>query len=236
MATGGTTRTSDPNRPAFTVRELRAITDEAHGHGRLAAAHCTNSQGVANCLDADVDMIIHCVFNEPDGTYRFRPELVERLLAAGAWVNPTLYVMRVRIERLQHKREASGPLAAGESALLEWSKRAMEARFDGTYRMARAGVRITAGSDSPWGFYAPGEFVHEVSMLVEAGLPCRDALVAATSGAADSIGVGQVAGRLEAGRTADVLVVAGDPLRDIAALWDVRDVYQGGVRLNRGVR
>jgi imidazolonepropionase-like amidohydrolase len=236
MATGGTTRTSDPNRPAFTVRELRAITDEAHGRGKLAAAHCTSSQGVTNCLDAEVDMIIHCVFNEADGTYRFRPDLVERLLAASAWVNPTLYVMRVRIERLEARREASGPLAASEAALLEWSRRAMEARFDGTYRMAQAGVRITAGSDSPWGFYGPGEFVHEVSMLVEAGLPCRDALVAATSGAADSIGAGQVAGRLEPGRPADVLVVGGDPLRDIRALWDVRDVYQGGVRIDRAVR
>jgi hypothetical protein len=34
-------------------------------------------------------MIIHCVFTEPDGTYRFRPDLVERLVSARAWVNPT---------------------------------------------------------------------------------------------------------------------------------------------------
>lgn len=53
------------------------LTDEAHRHGRLAAAHYTATQGVQNCLDAEVDMIIHCVFNEPDGSYRFRPDLVE---------------------------------------------------------------------------------------------------------------------------------------------------------------
>jgi imidazolonepropionase-like amidohydrolase len=165
MATGGTTRTSDPNRAAYTVAELRAITDEAHRHGRLTAAHCTSSEGVANCLDAEVDMIIHCVFNEPDGTYKFRPDLVERLARVNAWVNPTLYVMRVRIERLQAKQEREGPLAPRDAALLEWSRRAMEARFDGTYRMAKAGIRMAAGSDSPWGWYAPGEFVHEMRML-----------------------------------------------------------------------
>ena len=55
------------------------MTDEAHRHGRLTAAHCTSAQGVQNCLDAGVDMIIHCIFNEPDGTYRYRPDLVERL-------------------------------------------------------------------------------------------------------------------------------------------------------------
>ena len=98
------------------------------------------------------------------------------------------------------------------------------------------GVRMTAGSDSPWGWYAPGEFVHEIQMLAEAGLPARDAIVAGTSDAAASIGVGDVAGRLLPGRPADVLVVRGNPDRDIAALWDVLDVYQGGARVVRGVR
>ena len=235
MATGGTTRTSDPNRAAYTVAELRAITDEAHRHGRLTAAHCTSSEGVANCLDAEVDMIIHCVFNEPDGTYKFRPDLVERLARVNAWVNPTLYVMRVRIERLQAKQEREGPLASRDAALLEWSRRAMEARFDGTYRMAKAGIRMAAGSDSPWGWYAPGEFVHEVRMLVEAGLSSTDAIVASTSSAADSIGTGEIAGRLAPGRPADILVAAGDPLKDVAALWNVRDVYQAGRRVARAI-
>jgi len=86
VASGGSTRTSDPNRASYTVAELVAMTDEAHRHGKLTAAHCTSAQAVQNCLDADVDMIIHCIFTEPDGTYRFRPDLVERLVAAKAWV------------------------------------------------------------------------------------------------------------------------------------------------------
>ena len=180
-------------------------------------------------------MIIHCVFNEPDGTYKFRPDLVERLARVNAWVNPTLYVMRARIDRLQAKQEREGPLAPGDAALLEWSRRAMEARFDGTYRMAKAGIRMAAGSDSPWGWYAPGEFVHEVRMLVEAGLSSTDAIVASTSSAADSIGTGEIAGRLAPGRPADILVAAGDPLKDVAALWNVRDVYQAGRRVARAI-
>src|SRR5262249_34557769 len=76
VATGGSTRTSDPNRASYTVAELAAMTDEAHRHGTLTAAHCTAAAGVQNCLDAGVGMIIHCVFSEADRSYRYRPALV----------------------------------------------------------------------------------------------------------------------------------------------------------------
>jgi imidazolonepropionase-like amidohydrolase len=236
VASGGSTRTSDPNRASYTVAELVAMTDEAHRHGKLTAAHCTSAQAVQNCLDADVDMIIHCIFTEPDGTYRFRPDLVERLVAAKAWVNPTLYVMKAGIERLREAREREGQLTPDLVAKLEDSRRALDVRVDAVRRMSEAGVRMTAGSDSPWGWYAPGEFVHEIHMLAQAGLSYSDAIVAGTAGAADSIGVGGLAGRLAPGRLADLMVVRGDPTREITALWDLLDVYQAGRRIERGVR
>jgi len=236
VASGGSTRTSDPNRASYTVAELVAMTDEAHRHGKLTAAHCTSAQAVQNCLDADVDMIIHCIFTEPDGTYRFRPDLVERLVAAKAWVNPTLYVMKAGIERLRDAREREGQLTPDLVAKLEDARRALDVRVDAVRRMSEAGVRMTAGSDSPWGWYAPGEFVHEIHMLAQAGLSYSDAIVAGTAGAADSIGVGGLAGRLAPGRLADFMVVRGDPTREITALWDVLDVYQAGRRIERNVR
>jgi imidazolonepropionase-like amidohydrolase len=235
VATGGTTRTSDPNRASYTVPELVAMTDEAHRHGKLTAAHCTSAQGVQNCLDAGVDMIIHCIFNEPDGSYRYRPDLVERLAAAGAWVNPTLYVMKAGIDRLRAARERDGQLTPELGAQLDRQRRALDVRVEAVGRMAKAGVRMTAGSDSPWGWYAPGEFVHEIDMLARAGLSYGDAIVAATAGAAESIGVGALAGRLAPGRQADVLVVRGDPTAELTALWEVLDVWQAGQRVQRGV-
>jgi imidazolonepropionase-like amidohydrolase len=53
--------------------------------------------------------------------------------------------------------------------------------------------------------------------------------------AADSIGTGEIAGRLAPGRPADVLVAAGDPLQDVAALWNVLDVYQAGRKIARAI-
>jgi imidazolonepropionase-like amidohydrolase len=121
-------------------------------------------------------------------------------------------------------------------AQLEESRRALDVRVDAVRRMSEAGVRMTAGSDSPWGWYAPGEFVHEIHMMAQAGLSYSDAIVTGTAGSADSIGVGGVAGRLAPGRLADVLVVRGDPTREITALWDVLDVYQAGRRIDREVQ
>jgi len=236
VASGGSTRTSDPNRASYTVAELAAMTDEAHRHGRLTAAHCTSAQSVQNCLDADVDMIIHCIFAEPDGTYRFRPDLVDRLARAKAWVNPTLYVQKAAIERQRAAREREGRLTPELVAQLDDARRALDVKVDAVRRMSEAGVRMTAGSDSPWGWYAPGEFVHEIHMLAQAGLSYSAAIVAGTAGAAESIGVGPAAGRLAKGRLADALVVRGDPATEITALWDVLDVYQAGRRVERGVR
>jgi len=235
VASGGSTRTSDPNRASYTVAELAAMTDEAHRHGRLTAAHCTSAQSVQNCLDADVDMIIHCIFAEPDGTYRFRPDLVDRLARAKAWVNPTLYVQKAGIERQRAAREREGRLTPELVAQLDDARRALDVKVDAVRRMSEAGVRMTAGSDSPWGWYAPGEFVHEIHMLAQAGLSYSAAIVAGTAGAAESIGVGPAAGRLAKGRLADALVVRGDPATEITALWDVLDVYQAGRRVERSV-
>lgn len=235
VASGGSTRTSDPNRASYTVAELAAMTDEAHRHGRLTAAHCTSALSVQNCLDADVDMIIHCIFNEPDGSYRYRPDLVERLAKAGAWVNPTLYVQKAGIERQRETRRQEGRLTPELNTQLDEASRALDVKIDAVRRMSEAGVRMTAGSDSPWGWYAPGEFVHEIHMLAQAGLSYADAIVAGTAGAATSIGVGPMAGLLARGRTADALVVRGDPTAEITALWDVLDVYQAGRRVERGV-
>jgi imidazolonepropionase-like amidohydrolase len=235
VASGGSTRTSDPNRASYGVAELEAMTDEAHRHGKLTAAHCTSAQSIQNCLDAGVDMIIHCIFTEPDGTYHFRPDLVERLVAAKAWVNPTLYVQKAGIERQREAREREGRLTPELEAQFEASRRALDVRVDAVRQMSEAGVLMTAGSDSPWGWYAPGEFVHEIHMLAQAGLSYADAIVAGTAGAADSIGVGAVAGRLQPGRLADVLVVRGDPAREITNLWNVLDVYQSGHRIARAV-
>ena len=100
-------------------------------------------------------------------------------------------------------------------------------------RLSELGVRMIAGSDSPWGSYPPGEFVKEIIALYGAGLSTSEALITATSYASESIAVGDRAGILREGRPADILVVEGNPLEDLNALWNIKDVYKAGLRVNR---
>ena len=235
VATGGSTRTSFPNLPAYTGEELRAITDEARRFEKLTGAHCASAQAIADCLEAGVDMIIHCVFEDAERRYSFREDLANQMVEAGTWVNPTLHNTRATVFLLEEKRQSEGGLSADGELLLDQRTRSLEQRLDTTRRLLEMGARVIAGSDSPWAHYAPGLFAHELQVLTEAGMSNDQAIVAGTSAAAESIGVADAAGRLAAGRPADVLVVGGDPARDLDALWNVRDVYQQGNRVERGV-
>ena len=235
MATGGSTWSSDPLRPSYTPEEIAAIVEEAHRFGKLTAAHCASMQGIKNSLDAGVDMIIHCVFEDETGMYEFNEPLAEQLAAAKAWVNPTLHVIQAGVDHTERIGYNRGWLTKDEQASIDSSKASLETRIDSVNRLIKMGVRMIAGSDSPWGAFPPGEFVKEIIALNKAGLSNSEALVTGLSHAAESIAVSNQAGALSPGRPGDVLVVGGDPTSALNALWDVKDVYKSGIRIERPV-
>ncbi len=104
-------------------------------------------------------------------------------------------------------------------------------------RLHDAGVPIVAATDapSPWDgsstfFHGPG-MLRELELLVEAGIPAMDAIIAATATPAAMLGLEREIGTLKPGMGADLLIVNGDPLADIRALRDIRwTVRDGEVR------
>ncbi len=232
-ATGGSTRTSFPLLPSFTVEELRAITGEAHKFGKLTAAHCTSTHGIINSLDAGVDMIVHCFFREPDNSLKFRPEVADRIAAQGAIVNPTVHVARSRIWSLQKKKEVQG-LTPVEQADLDRISSELDVRYQHLDQLIHMGLTLVTGSDASWGDYQLGNTVYETECLVMAGLNPMKGILSVTSEAAKSIGIDDLVGTLEPGKEADVIVVAGNPLEDINALLDVEEVFLAGDRVDRG--
>jgi imidazolonepropionase-like amidohydrolase len=103
------------------------------------------------------------------------------------------------------------------------------------HRLRKAGVTILAGSDTQMGMF-PGPGLHrELQLLAEAGLTPAEAIRAATLDAATFLANGQAPefGVVAEGKVADLLLVDGDPTKDLAALAKIRAVIKGGVPLER---
>ena len=103
---------------------------------------------------------------------------------------------------------------------------AMHAQFE---RMRDAGVTFLAGSDTQNNCLVPGFSLHwELEQLVDAGLQPVEAIRAATSDAAMAIGRGSDSGRIEAGYSADIVVLGANPLQQIRNTRDILGVMQDG--------
>jgi Tol biopolymer transport system component/cytosine/adenosine deaminase-related metal-dependent hydrolase len=94
-------------------------------------------------------------------------------------------------------------------------------------RLHDGGVRVVAGTDSPIFPYGLA-LVIELSSYVEAGLTPLQALQTATSGAASELGASAHVGRLAPGMLADMVLVSGDPLSNIADIANVDGVVLNG--------
>jgi imidazolonepropionase-like amidohydrolase len=94
-------------------------------------------------------------------------------------------------------------------------------------RAYAAGVKIAFGTDS--GVSNHGENAREFEYMVQAGMPPIEAILAATRGGADLIGAPDKIGSIQAGRFADLVAVAGNPLTDISEMRRITFVMKGGV-------
>ena len=232
-ASGGSTRTSFPLLPSFNVDELKAVTEEAKKFGKLTATHCASTQSIINSLDANVDMIIHCVFAEADGSDNFREDVAERIGQQGAFVNPTVHVGRVRIWLLQNKKDSIG-LTVQEQQQLDDLLRTYDVKMEHTRRLIEMGLNVITGSDSSWGDYQLGNTVNETECLVDAGYTAMKGVLSVTSDAAKALDVDDNVGTLEPGKAADIIVIDGNPAEDINDLWKVDEVFFGGEIVQRG--
>ena len=232
-ATGGSTRTSQRYHASFTAEELTAITDEVHKFGRHVVAHCASSDGIVNALDAGVDTIVHAIHADPDGTYRYRPELTDRIIEQGVFVNPTLHAIRHQVWFLEGKLEGEG-LSKQEQIDLDELRYAYGNHEDFVGRMREAGVTMVAGSDSAWLNYKMGGFQHELEGMTTIGMSPLEVITAATSDSARSCRIEDETGALVEGRRGDVIVVDGDASADISAMWKVAEVFKDGEKVDRG--
>jgi imidazolonepropionase-like amidohydrolase len=223
FATGGNlTPRTNPFAPQFTAEELRACVEEATRLGLPVAAHAHAPEGIRRAVAAGATTIEHCLF-ETAGGVEFDPAVAEAMAAAGVAFCPTL---GAALHRLLADPEPASPMVRRILGKLP-------AIFQAMRSLIAAGVPLLAGSDAGVTNHPFGDYPADVGVLVghaSLGLTPRQALVAATSGAAAILGLTDT-GVLAPGRRADLLAVAGDPLAEIADLTCTRYVMQGGVPL-----
>lgn len=209
MATGGSiTPKSRPVDSQFDLHTLTAIKREASVHGRHVAAHCHGTCGIRDAATAGIDTIEHCSWVGEAGWGSDFDEEAARLIAeSDIRVSPTVS--------------------------LGW-KRRLETAWgtqmkDNFAAMKKAGVKFIASTDAGIpGVHHPDLAKALPVFATYVDLSPLEALMAATSESARAIGLGRVTGRLEAGMAADIMIVEGDPLADLAVLEHPINVFSRG--------
>jgi imidazolonepropionase-like amidohydrolase len=200
----------------FTDDEIRSIIDTAHRLGRRVAAHAHGAAGINAALEAGVDSIEHGSFLDTRS--------LELFIAKGAFHVPTIIAGVTVLEMAQRDMaQSDGVLTPAqiEKAMIV-GVRIKEALT----RSHRAGVTIAFGTDMGVGPH--GQNAREFGYMVEAGMPSREAVKAATVNAAKLLDLSDDVGTIAPGKSADVIAVDSSTLDDVSALERVAFVMARG--------
>lgn len=180
---------------------MRAICEVAHSTGRNVAAHCHGGPGVQAALDAGVDTFEHGRFLSDD--------LLDQMAERDVYLVPTISPEARRVDAHDPPQDPDDR---------RWYDKATTAMYQTVQRAYERGVNIVAGSDAAMPYVRHGEIAYEIYQLTQAGLSNGDALAAATRVAANALGINDVVGQVRAGYAADLIIVDGNPVRDVRCL------------------
>jgi imidazolonepropionase-like amidohydrolase len=195
----------------FTPAEVASIVEAAGRLGLKVAAHAHGARGIEEAAAAGVASIEHGTFADAAG--------LKVMKAKGTWMVPTLLALSGVNDRLGKGVYTPVVEAKGRQAIAAWGKQLAAAKS--------MGVKIAYGTDA--GVFEHGRNGEEAALMVKlGGMTPREVLVSATSDVAELLGISGETGTLEAGKSADLIAVDGDPLTDAGALMKVRYVMAGG--------
>lgn len=192
--------------------EAVAIVETAKLFGKKVSAHAHGADGIRLALEAGVDSIEH-------GTI-LDPETIDAFVDSGAYYVPTLSTVNGYIERIKNNPESYEP---DVRAKIEWRIGITGKSLEILYAK---GVKIAFGTDA--GVSKHGRNADEFELMVKFGMPPEEAIKAATINAADLLGLTAEIGTLEPGKSADLIGVKGDPLKDVKVLKAVDFVMVRG--------
>ena len=227
-------------RPTLDRETVAALVKAAHARDKLAVVHVSTAATARQAIEAGADGLVH-LFTDRAAD----PDLAKLAAERKAFVIPTLTVL-----------ESANGIAAGRTVIEDPRLRpflvasevehlkgffpvktagGVPVALDTVRQLAAAGVTVLAGSDTPNPGTAHGVSLHrEMELLVQAGLTPEQALTAATSAPARAFRLSD-RGRIAPGMRADLVLVAGDPLKDITETRNIVRIWKGGVAFERSV-
>jgi imidazolonepropionase-like amidohydrolase len=193
-------------QPTFSLDELKLIVETAKSSGRVVVAHAVTEEAMRRATMAGVKTIEHGDM----GTL----EIFALMKEKGVAYCPTLAAV-----------DALAQYSGWQRGTLPEPQRLKDKRT--SYQAAiQAGCTIVAGGDV--GVFAHGENMRELELMTEYGMMADKVLASATSGNADVFGIGGLIGRIKENMKADILVVQGDPSKNILDLRKVKLVMKDG--------
>jgi imidazolonepropionase-like amidohydrolase len=208
MTTGArSNELEDPGPTQFTDDEFAALVDEAH---RLGVRVCAHAEG----LDGNEAAVAHGMDTIEHGMYlNQRPDLLERMAANGQFLVPTItgYYWMAGLGDVVDPEEAPEADSHLQPMLAELAQYNLEQGGKSLAAAKEHGVKIALGSD---GGPRPENVGLELLRMIHHGLTPTEALVAATSTAAEALGIAEHVGTVEPGKLADLVLVDGNPVEE----------------------
>ncbi|MEY4529187.1 MAG: hypothetical protein RL768_2906 [Nitrospirota bacterium] len=216
IASGGVlTPGTSPDQAQMTMDELTAAVATARRAQKKVAAHAHGATGMKNAIRAGVHSIEHATLLDD--------EAGELMKQHGVYMVPTLSALSTT---------AAGRPGCGIPASALDKARAMTKRHQASFKKAhQSGLCIAMGTDAGTPFNYHGENAQELERMVAFGMNPMEAILASTAAAARLIGIHDTVGTLTRGRQADLVILDGNPLKQIEILRDrskIMGVMQAG--------
>ena len=208
--------------PEFTQEELNTAVDEAHRVGKKIAVHAGTHPSIQMCIDAGFDTIEH-------GTY-LTVEQAKQMTDKGiVWV-PTIVAYTRTYEFIVENLENENSAYLSQHDYFRDAATAYKENFKKLYD---TGVKIVTGTDLCFNNSPVTPIAWEMKYMADYGMPVLEVIRAATKNGAETLDIDHITGEIISGKQADLVVVAGDPVRDITAAENVLEVFYGGTSVYR---